>query len=130
MSLFHFQKNFAESSYCFCVAITFFHQPSILNFAAVMHARPSPTPHHASPKSALAVSPPFLFSALPEWVSVKCDRMAADGGWRMADGGWRMADGGWRMADGGWRMADGGWRMADDGWKNADDKMGMKKCRY
>ena len=60
MSLFHFQKNFAESSYCFCVAITFLHQPSILtcrhvlNFAAVKRARPSPTPHHASPKSALA----------------------------------------------------------------------------
>ena len=70
MSLFHFQKNFAESSYCFCVAITFLHQPStltcrhVLNFAAVKRARPSPTPHHASPKSALAVSPPFLFSAL------------------------------------------------------------------
>ena len=70
MSLFHFQKNFAESSYCFSVAITFLHQPStltcrhVLNFAAVKRARPSPTPHHASPKSALAVSPPFLFSAL------------------------------------------------------------------
>ena len=67
-SLFHFQKNFAESSYCFCVAITFLHQPStltcrhVLNFAAVKRAQPSPTPHHASPKSALAVSPPFLLA--------------------------------------------------------------------
>ena len=51
----------------------------------------------------------------------------ADGGWRMADGGWRMADGGWRMADGGWRMADGGWRMADGGWKNAYGKIRMEK---
>ena len=85
ISLFHFQKNFAELSYWFCVAITFLHQPStltcrhVLNFAAVSCSEARSTQSYSA--SRIAQERSGRFAALSSAEASVCFFFVQTGNW-------------------------------------------------